>query len=253
MKSDRKPGNAPGDSPRTVPAAVRQLAAGARRRSDTPSGKCGGRLSSAMLCIASLLGGCAVMSESECLTADWHAVGERDGRDGRVMAHLEKYYDACAQFGVYPDDDAYREGREQGLTFYCTEDGGYQEGRIGQGYRGVCPVTLEPYFLEGYNVGISVRQTLESVHRLDYGISSAREELKSLEDEIEELESGDDRQASEKEDRSAAGKLKEMYRQLGRLEAELERLRNEKVYAIVAYRRAVDVARSRGFYEHYEY
>ena len=215
------------------------------------SGKCGGRLFSPMLCIASLLGGCAVMSESECLTADWHAVGERDGRDGRVMAHLEKYYDACAQFGVYPDDDAYREGRELGLTYYCTEDSGYQEGRIGQGYRGVCPVTLEPYFLDGYNLGISVRQTLESVHRIDYGIDSAIDEIKRLEEQIEELES-EDEESSETEDRSAA-RLKDMYRQLGRLEAELERLRNEKVNAIVAYRRAVDVARSRGFYEHYEY
>lgn len=216
------------------------------------AGKRGGRPFYAMLCIAPLLGGCAVMSESECLTADWHAVGERDGRDGRVMAHLEKYYDACARFGVHPHDDAYREGRERGLTYYCTEDSGYREGRIGQGYRGVCPVILEPYFLDGYNLGISVRQTLEFVHRVDYGIDSTREELRRLEERIEELES-DDEESSEKEDRSAADRLKDMYRQLGRLEAELERLRNEKVNAVVAYRRAVDFARSRGFHEHYEY
>ncbi len=227
-----KPGNAPGDSPH--------------------AGKCGGRPFSAMLCVASLLGGCAVMSESECLTADWHAVGERDGRDGRAMAHLEKYYDACAQFGIYPDDDAYREGRELGLTYYCTEDGGYREGRIGQGYRGVCPVTLEPYFLDGYNLGISVRQALESVHRVDYGIDSAKEEIKRLEEQIEELES-DGEESSKAEDRAVADRLKDMYRELGGLEAELERLRDEKVYAIVAYRRAVDLARSRGFHEPYEY
>ena len=164
-----------------------------------------------------------------------------------------KYYDACAQFGVYPDDEAYREGRAQGLTFYCTHDGGYQEGRIGHGYRGVCPVTLEPYFLEGYNVGISVRQTLEAVHRVDYRIHSAREEIKSLEREIDELESSEDADTSKKEDKSAADRLKDMYRELGRLEAELEGLQDEKVYAIVAYRRAVDFARSMGFYEQYEY
>ena len=206
-----------------------------------------------LLGVASLLCGCAVMTESECATADWHAVGERDGRDGRVVAHLEKYYDACAQFGVYPDDEAYRDGREQGLTVYCTEDGGYQEGRIGQGYRGVCPVTLEPYFLEGYNVGISVRRALESVHRTDYGIRSAREEIKRLNGEIEELESSDDADTSKKDGKSAAGRLKDMYRELGRLEAEFERLQDEKVYAIVAYRRAVDVARSMGFNEQYDY
>ena len=90
----------------------------------------------AMLGVAALLCGCAVMSESECVTADWHAVGERDGRDGRVVAHLEKYYDACAQFGVYPDDEAYREGREQGLTVYCTEDSGYPGGPYRAGLSG---------------------------------------------------------------------------------------------------------------------
>ena len=180
-------------------------------------------------------------------------MGERDGRDGRVLAHLEKYYDACAQFGVYPDDKAYQEGREQGLTVYCTEDSGYQEGRIGQGYRGVCPVTLEPYFLEGYNVGISVRLALQSVQRVDYGIHSRREEIKSLKGEIDELESSEDADTTKKEDESAADRLKDMYRELGRLEAELEGLQDEKVYAIVAYRRAVDVARSMGFYEQYEY
>ena len=208
----------------------------------------------AAVCVASLLCGCAAMSESECVTADWHEVGQRDGRDGRVMTHLEKYYDACAQFGIYPDDKAYREGREQGLAVYCTEDSGYQEGRIGQGYRGVCPVGLEPYFLDGYNVGISVRQALQSVHRVDHGIHSRREEIRSLNAEIDELESpDDDADTSKEQDRSAADKLKDMYRELGRLEAELERLQDEKVYAIVAYRRAVDVARSRGFYEQYEY
>ena len=44
-----------------------------------------------------------------------------------------------------------------------------------------------------------------------------------------------------------------MYRRIGRLEAEIEGLQDDKVYAIVEYRRAVDVARSMGFYEDYEY
>lgn len=201
----------------------------------------------------SMLCGCAVMSEPECLTADWYAVGERDGRDGRPLAHFAEYYEACSQFGVYPDEDAYQDGRSLGLTVYCTEDGGYREGRIGTGYRGVCPATLEPYFLAGYNAGISVRTTLQSVHRIDYDIDSRSEEIRNLKGEIDALESSGDGDAPEQESESTADGLKEMYRELGRLEAEQDRLRDEKVYAIVAYRRAVDVARSMGFYEPYEY
>ena len=203
--------------------------------------------------LLSLLCGCAVMSEPECLTADWHAVGERDGRDGRPLAHFAKYYEACSQFGVYPDEDAYQDGRDLGLRVYCTEDGGYREGRIGTGYRGVCPVTLEPYFLSGYNAGISVRTTLQSVQRIDYEIDSRSEEIEGVKGEIDALESSSDAEAPEREGKSTDDRSKEMYRELGRLEGELDRLRAEKVYAIVAYRRAVDIARSMGFYEPYEY
>ena len=211
----------------------------------------------AMLGVASFLCGCAAMSESECLTADWYAVGERDGQEGRPLAHLAQYHDACSQYGIYPDEDAYSEGRERGLMVYCTEDGGYQEGRVGLGYRGVCPAILEPYFLEGYNVGIAVRETIESVHRVDYGIQATREEIKDLRQEIGESESPGDEDTSNNGDRPPTDRskdnLNEMYRKLGRLEAELERLEDEKVNAIVAYRRAVDIARSMGFYERYEY
>ena len=203
--------------------------------------------------LLSVLCGCAVMSEPECLTADWYALGERDGRDGRPLAHFARYYEACSQFGVYPDEDAYQDGRDLGLTVYCTEDGGYREGRIGTGYRGVCPVTLEPYFLAGYNAGISVRTTLQAVYRIDYDIDSRSEEIRNLKGEIDALESPGDGDAAEQEGESTADRIKEMYRELGRLEAEQDRLRDEKVYAIVAYRRAVDVARSMGFYEPYEY
>ncbi len=209
--------------------------------------------SSAALGAVSLLCGCAVMSESECLVADWHAVGERDGSDGRPLAHLSKYYDACAQYGVIPDDAAYREGRERGLTFYCTSDRGYQEGRIGTGYRGVCPMGLEPYFLDGYNAGITVRRTIEAVHHVDYQIQSTREHIEDLKQEIADLESSEDEDASTEDGKRSGDRVKDRYRELGRQESELERLQDEKVYTIVAYRRAVDVARSMGFYEQYEY
>ena len=175
-----KPGNAFGS--RHVPATVRQPAVGVR-------------LFCAMLCVAALLGGCAAMSESECLNADWYAVGERDGHDGRPLAQLEKYYDACSRFGVYPDDNAYEDGREQGLAVYCTADNGYWEGRHGAGYRGVCPASLEPYFLNGYGAGMSVHRAAESVLRIDFGIEAARDEIGDLRREIDELESRDNADA----------------------------------------------------------
>ena len=201
----------------------------------------------AVLGVIATLCGCAVMSESECLNADWHAVGERDGTDGRPLARLSKYYDACTQYGVVPDDAAYSQGREFGLTVYCTADRGYEVGRFGAGYGGVCPIGLEHDFLDGYNAGNAVRETVEEVYHVDYQIQSTREDIENLKDRIAALESSDN------DDDASNDRLKEMHRELGYLEAELEGFRDDKVYAIVAYRRAVDFARSRGFYEDYEY
>ena len=206
-----------------------------------------------MLGVASLLCGCAAMSESECLSADWYAVGERDGRDGRPAAQLDRYYDACAKFGVHPNNSAYLDGRDRGLTFYCTADTGYEEGRFGGNYRGVCPPISESSFLQGYDMGRSVRQAAESVQRIEFEIEAAREEIRSLEREIDRVESPDHADASSKGDEAATDRLHDMHRQIGHLEADIEALQDDRVYAIVEYRRAADHARSMGFHEDYEY
>ena len=104
-----------------------------------------------------------------------------------------------------PDEDAYQDGRDLGLTVYCTEDGGYREGRIGTGYRGVCPVTLEAYFLAGYNAGISVRTTLQAVHHIDYEIDSRKREIQDLKGEIDALESSGNGETPKEDDKSATG------------------------------------------------
>ena len=58
-----------------------------------------------------LCGGCAVMSESECVNADWGEVGRNDGLEGKRAEELVRYQDACLQYGVTPNGDAYAQGR----------------------------------------------------------------------------------------------------------------------------------------------
>ena len=48
-----------------------------------------------LLVVALLLGGCATMSESECLTVDWQTIGFEDGVAGYAGDPTEVLHTAC--------------------------------------------------------------------------------------------------------------------------------------------------------------
>lgn len=50
---------------------------------------------SALLALALLLGGCAVMSENECRTADWYQVGYRDADPYGLRPAIHVYEHQC--------------------------------------------------------------------------------------------------------------------------------------------------------------
>lgn len=107
------------------------------------------------------LSGCAteIMSEEECLAADWYAAGLEDGAQGRLDAAFDERIAQCREFAAPPaDGNAYAEGREAGLARLCTEPGGYQYGRAGAAYLGVCRPEREALFLEGYLSGRRIYQ-----------------------------------------------------------------------------------------------
>ncbi len=58
---------------------------------------------SAVLVACLAVASCATMSESECLYADWYAIGLEDGAKGRHVSHVGKRRKACADAGVMPD------------------------------------------------------------------------------------------------------------------------------------------------------
>ena len=205
-----------------------------------------------------LTGGCAVMSESQCRNADWYLVGEQDGRAGETPARLSKYYETCAEYGITPDRDEYTAGYEQGLTYYCTAQNGYQQGRGGWQYQGVCPQRAEINFMTGYQLGVSVRSAAENVERIERRISTFEEDVRNLKQEIDKAESPPDSDDTVKDkkapaDTATSNALKEKYRDLGRLEGTLEELLERKRRAIPRYRIAVDEARRKGFFEAYAY
>src|SRR5689334_544633 len=96
------------------------------------------RLVTALALLGSLHG-CASLSKSECLNANWEDIGIRDGADGRPEEYLIQHSKACAKVAVTPDRDAWTKGREQGLERFCVPYRAYQLGEYGGGFdAGIC-------------------------------------------------------------------------------------------------------------------
>lgn len=127
------------------------------------------------------LGSCATMSEEQCLAGDWSGQGYSDGLSGLTMSRLDDHAEACAKHGVTPDAGAYAAGRRQGLLQYCTVDKGFEVGRTGAGYAGVCPPDLERDFLYAYRDG-------QVVHAAEQALENARSRVDSLGARLEELD-----------------------------------------------------------------
>lgn len=105
------------------------------------------------LCVALLGAGCATMDKSECQTADWRTIGLEDGAAGRQLTYLGNHRRACAEYGVTPNLDAYRDGHAQGARQFCTPTNGFRQGRAGRNYSGICPADLETEFLAAHATG----------------------------------------------------------------------------------------------------
>lgn len=138
-----------------------------------------------LVCLAALLGlsGCATLSEGECRTADWHQLGRQDGAQGQPRARLFEHREACAEYGIRPDAEAYYRGRERGLLDYYTPASGFRQGREGARYRGVCPALLEPDFLEHYRQGQALREAEQAVAAVEREIE--RTERALLDDDLD--------------------------------------------------------------------
>jgi hypothetical protein len=138
------------------------------------------------------LSACASMNKSQCLSADWYAIGVEDGARGRSLEYLGNHRRACAEYGVAPDAQRYQAGRDAGLRSFCTYDRGYAIGRAGQGRPTVCPDRLAANFDAGYGDGrqrYDLTRRLDAVHEqmrqskaaLKVGIPNARERAREVE------------------------------------------------------------------------
>lgn len=128
----------------------------------------------ASLALVGALTGCASLSKSECLSADWEDVGVRDGANGRPEEYLIQHAKACSKVSVVPDRGAWQHGRERGLERYCVVRNAYQAGEWGNGFNLDQCVSFDQERLE------DAWQKGHEVHRLSGVIDSIDSEIRSV-------------------------------------------------------------------------
>ena len=93
--------------------------------------------------LLAFLGACASLTQEQCLSADWRAIGYNDGVRGRLESYITRHFDACSKVGITPDVPAWQAGRTQGLPLYCTPSNAYNVGRAGNELSPVCPASQQ--------------------------------------------------------------------------------------------------------------
>jgi hypothetical protein len=150
------------------------------------------------LACVTLLSACSSLSEDECRVGDWYGIGFGDGTAGKSLDELQEHREACADYGIAPNLDAYIDGRNRGLAQYCRPGSGYRQGVAGHEYDGVCTGPGELAFIEAFNAGLRVHALKVEKKDLEREISHNDSRIDDIIDEIDAL--GGDLSTSEGQD-----------------------------------------------------
>lgn len=178
------------------------------------------------------LGGCATMSEQECLVSDWRTVGFTDGAAGRPVETIGHYSEACAKHGVAPDLASYRAGHEEGMAQFCQPSRGFEYGHRGARYQGTCPSALEGDFLAGYNQGHQLFVLESSVRSLSSQLAQSTRALDQIKKDITAKEAQLIAEGTSAQERvTLLADAKELSRRQGEVEAHITELERQKAVA----------------------
>lgn len=129
------------------------------------------------------ISGCTTLSKDACLMDDWYEIGVQDGAAGYSPNRLAQHREACAEYRIRPDREAYQAGWDDGIGAYCTPDRGFQEGQRGASYSNVCPPALEWTFLQGYRNGQQLYQQERRLQELEQDRERNKKEIRQREED----------------------------------------------------------------------
>lgn len=112
------------------------------------------------------LPGCATLSPDPCRNNDWYAIGYEHGLAGRPTGPASGPERYCPTGVAEPELAQYRLGREAGLGAYCAPQNGFELGKGGSHYQGVCDGAVETEFLRAYHRGKQIHDVETQIRRL---------------------------------------------------------------------------------------
>ncbi|MDZ7749678.1 MAG: DUF2799 domain-containing protein [Halofilum sp. (in: g-proteobacteria)] len=131
--------------------------------------------------LAALLGGCATLDREEVRARRVARPRLPRRPAGLRLRARRRHQDACSEFGIRVDREAYRAGYEEGLSAYCSRTDPYRLGLDGGPYRDVCSAA----FGREYRVGKRIHDYRERIERLEDEIRSLRADMDAAESDAE--------------------------------------------------------------------
>ena len=77
-----------------------------------------------LLLAGALLSGCAGMSDAECRSTNWYALGERDGLHYGLRPRIDQYAYQCERHGVQASEPDYMAGWTDGYRDFIRRSTG---------------------------------------------------------------------------------------------------------------------------------
>ena len=99
-----------------------------------------------------LLGGCASLSQSECISADWYDLGVHNALEGQKSDYVAEHFKACSEYQITPDLVEYKLGWMKGIQKFCTAQSAWRFGLTRHQYQNTCSITEEQQFIPAYRL-----------------------------------------------------------------------------------------------------
>jgi len=186
----------------------------------------------ALCAVGYVLAGCSGMSEQACVTADWRTIGFEDGTVGRSPGNIGSYRNACSDYGIAPDLDAYRAGHAEGVQLYCRESNGFSVGHSGAVYQGVCPADVEAAFVREYESGRHLYELESALNNVEGRIASNYRAQEGMKQELTAIATSMIATDTTTEQRVAmVTRSAEIGRRYGELTTEIQQLERQRALA----------------------
>lgn len=107
----------------------------------------------AVVLLVIFISGCASLSQSECISANWYDLGAQNALSGKKSNYVAEHTKACDEYAISPDFTLYKLGWLNGQSQFCNAASGWRFALKGGYYKNTCTRYNERDFLAGYRLG----------------------------------------------------------------------------------------------------